>query len=202
LRSVLRHDPDVVLVGEIRDFETAEIAIRAAQTGHLVFSTLHTNDSISAVTRLLEMKIEPYLISSSLVCSLSQRLARRICRHCVEPDPAVTPAVRLEMAQALGLEPAEVRASRGRGCVECNQKGHRGRVAIYEMFLLDETITDLIQPGLKTGQLREAARKLGWRSMRESAWKKVQRGVIPIGEQDRWTRLIDPAVLRGKSPAT
>ena len=103
-------------------------------------------------------------------------------------------------AQALGIEPADVRAARGRGCVECNQKGYRGRVAIYEMFLLDETITDLIQPGLKTGQLREAARKLGWRSMREYAWKKVQRGVIPIGEQDRWTRLIDPAVLRGKNP--
>ena len=89
LRSVLRHDPDVVLVGEIRDFETAEIAVRAAQTGHLVFSTLHTNDSISAVTRLLEMRIEPYLIASSLVCSISQRLARRICRHCAEEDLAI-----------------------------------------------------------------------------------------------------------------
>jgi len=99
LRSVLRHDPDVVLVGEIRDFETAEIAIRAAQTGHLVFSTLHTNDSISSVTRLLEMKIEPYLISSSLVCSISQRLARRICRHCAEPDPVIAPDVREEMAK-------------------------------------------------------------------------------------------------------
>src|SRR6185312_15383887 len=86
LRSVLRHDPDVVLVGEIRDFETAEIAVRAAQTGHLVLSTLHTNDSISAVTRLLEMRIEAYLIASSLVCSISQRLLRRICRHCSEED--------------------------------------------------------------------------------------------------------------------
>ena len=198
LRSVLRHDPDVVLVGEIRDFETAEIAIRAAQTGHLVFSTLHTNDSISSVTRLLEMKIEPYLVASSLVCSISQRLARRICRHCSAPDLAITPDVRQEMAKALGIDPAEVKAARGRGCVECNQKGYRGRVAIYEMFLVDEAIADLIQPGLKTSQLRDAARRLGWRSMRENAWQKVQRGLMPITEQERWTRMIDPAVLRAK----
>src|SRR5205814_3767286 len=103
LRSVLRHDPDVVLVGEIRDFETAEIAVRAAQTGHLVFSTLHTNHSISAVTRLLEMKIEPYLIASSLVCSISQRLLRRICRHCATQDMAIADDIRKEMAAALSL---------------------------------------------------------------------------------------------------
>ena len=196
LRSVLRHDPDVVLVGEIRDFETAEIAIRAAQTGHLVFSTLHTNDSISAVTRLLEMKIEPYLIAASLVCSISQRLARRICRHCAEADPDIPPAARKEMARALGVEPGAVKAWRGRGCVECNQKGHRGRVAIYEMFLLNEAIADLIQPGVKIGQLRDAARQLGWRSMRENAWQKVQDGLIPIAEQERWTRLIDAGILK------
>ena len=199
LRSVLRHDPDVVLVGEIRDFETAEIAVRAAQTGHLVFSTLHTNDSISAVTRLLEMKIEPYLISSSLVCSVSQRLLRRICRHCAEEDKSISEHTREEMAAALSLPPAAVRAWKGRGCVECNQKGHRGRVAIYEFFLLNEAITDLIQPGLRTGELREAARGLGWRSLREMAWIKVQQGLIPISEQERWTRLIDPAILKVKS---
>jgi type IV pilus assembly protein PilB len=196
LRSVLRHDPDVVLVGEIRDFDTAEIAIRAAQTGHLVFSTLHTNDSISSVTRLLEMKIEPYLVAASLVCSISQRLARRICRHCAEADPAIAPGVRKEMAKALGLDPGQVKASRGRGCVECNQKGHRGRLAIYEMFLLNEALADLIQPGVKTSQLRDAARLLGWRSMRENAWQKVQAGLIPIAEQERWTRLIDAGMLK------
>jgi len=198
LRSVLRHDPDVILIGEIRDFETAEIAVRAAQTGHLVFSTLHTNDSISAVTRLLEMKIEPYLVASSLVCSISQRLARRICRHCAEPDPEIPAAVRKEMAKALGITASEVKAWRGRGCVECNQKGHRGRVAIYEFFLLNEAIADLIQPGVKNSQLREAASKLGWRSLRETAWIKVQRGLIPISEQERWTRIVDPSVLRPK----
>ena len=190
LRSVLRHDPDVVLVGEIRDFETAEIAVRAAQTGHLVFSTLHTNDSISAVTRLLEMKIEPYLIASSLVCSLSQRLARRICRHCAEEETTILELVREEMA------PAAVKAWKGRGCVECNQKGYRGRVAIYEFFLLNEAIANLIQTGVKTGELRSAARPLGWRSLREMAWLKVQRGLIPISEQERWTRVIDPSALK------
>ena len=196
LRSVLRHDPDVVLVGEIRDFETAEIAVRAAQTGHLVLSTLHTNDSISAVTRLLEMKIEAYLIGSSLVCSISQRLLRRICRHCAEVDKRIPEQIREEMAAALSLPGEEVRAWKGRGCVECNQKGHRGRIAVYEFFLVSDAVADLIQPGLRTGLLREAARKLGWRSLREMAWLKVQQGLIPISEQERWTRLIDPSVLR------
>jgi len=199
LRSVLRHDPDVVLVGEIRDYETAEIAVRAAQTGHLVFSTLHTNDSVSTVTRLLEMRIEPYLIASSLVCSISQRLARRICRHCAEEDKAISASIREEMAAALGIPPQEVRAWKGCGCVECNQKGHRGRVAIYEFFLLNEAIMDLIRPGLRTGELREAARKLGWRSLREMAWSKVQKGLIPISEQERWTRRIDPTALLAKT---
>src|SRR6185295_7789017 len=198
LRAVLRRDPNIILVGEIRDFETAEIAIRAAQTGHLVFSTLHTNDSISSVTRLIEMGIEPYLISSSLVCSISQRLARRICRHCAEPDKDITEHDRKDMTEALGVAPVEIKAWRGRGCVECDQKGHRGRVAIYEFFLLNEEIADLIQPGLRTAQLRDAARKVGWRSLREMAWQKVQRGLIPISEQERWTRTIDPSAL---SPA-
>ncbi len=196
LRSVLRHDPDVVLIGEIRDFDTAEIAVRAAQTGHLVFSTLHTNDSIGAVTRLLEMKIEPYLVAASLVCSLSQRLARRICRHCLEEDLDILPHTRSEMAAALGLPAENVKAWKGRGCVECNQRGYRGRVAIYEFFLPDDEIANMIQPGLKTAALRTAARKLGWRSLREMAWFKVQRGLIPLSEQERWTRVIDPSVLK------
>ena len=181
----------MVLVGEIRDFETAEIAVRAAQTGHLVLSTLHTNDSLSAVTRLIEMRIEPYLIASSLVCSISQRLARRICRHCAEADLAIAEGVRTEMAAALAIPPEQVQAWKGRGCVECNQKGHRGRVAIYEFFLLNEEISDLIRPGLRTAELRHTARRFGWRLLREAAWAKVQHGLIPIAEQERWTRLID-----------
>jgi type II secretory ATPase GspE/PulE/Tfp pilus assembly ATPase PilB-like protein len=195
LRSVLRHDPDVVLVGEIRDLETAEIAVRAAQTGHLVFSTLHTNDSISAVTRLLEMHIEPYLIASSLVCSISQRLARRICRHCAQEDTEIPVAIREEMSSDLRISPEDVRAWKGLGCVECNQKGHRGRVAVYDFFLLNEAIADLIRPGLRTGELRRAAHKLGWRSLREMGWFKVQSGLIPISEQERWTRTMGPEAL-------
>jgi type II secretory ATPase GspE/PulE/Tfp pilus assembly ATPase PilB-like protein len=199
LRSVLRHDPDVVLVGEIRDFETAEIAVRAAQTGHLVFSTLHTNDSISAVTRLLEMRIEPYLIASSLVCSISQRLARRICKHCAAEDTEMPESIREEMAVALNIPIEEVKAWKGKGCVECHDKGHRGRVAIYEMFLLTQAVADNIKPGLRTSELREAARLAGWRSLREMGWLKVQRGLIPISEQERWTRVIDPSLLTAEA---
>jgi type II secretory ATPase GspE/PulE/Tfp pilus assembly ATPase PilB-like protein len=157
---------------------------------------LHTNDSIGAVTRLLEMKIEPYLVAASLVCSLSQRLARRVCRHCAQEDHDILPHTRNEMAAALDLPPESIKAWKGRGCVECNQKGYRGRVAIYEFFLPDEEIANRIQPGLKTGELRDAARKLGWRSLREMAWSKVQRGLIPLSEQERWTRMIDPALLK------
>ena len=190
LRSVLRHDPDVVLIGEIRDDETAEIAVRAAQTGHLVFSTLHTNDSVSSITRLMDMKVDPFLIGSSLVCSVAQRLARRICRHCMEEDTAIPDGLRKEMAKALGIKPAEVKARKGRGCIECNQKGYRGRVAIYEFFLMNDEIADLIVPAIKTGQLREAVRKFGWRSLRELAWSKVQAELIPIAELQRLTHRI------------
>lgn len=194
LRSVLRHDPDVILVGEIRDLETAEMAVRAAQTGHLVFSTLHANDSISAVTRLLEMRIEPYLVTSSLVCSVAQRLARRICRHCFEPDPGLTDPLRQECAEAAGTDPQSVQAWRGRGCEECNGKGCRGRVAIYEMFLLNEEIGSHITRGMKISTLRDAARQHGWRSLRQNGWLKVCNGIIPLSEQEHWTRLSDPAL--------
>jgi type II secretory ATPase GspE/PulE/Tfp pilus assembly ATPase PilB-like protein len=145
------------------------------------------------------MRIEAYLIASSLVCSISQRLARRICRHCAEEDSHIPDSIREEMSTALEIPIDQVRAWKGRGCVECNQKGHRSRVAIYEFFLVGEAIADLIQPGLKTGELRASARKLGWKSLREMAWLKVQRGLIPISEQERWTRQIDPAVLASKS---
>jgi type II secretory ATPase GspE/PulE/Tfp pilus assembly ATPase PilB-like protein len=137
------------------------------------------------------MKIEPYLIAASLVCSISQRLARRICRHCAELDPDIPHTVRAEIAAALQIQPVEVHAWHGRGCVECNQKGYRGRVAIYEFFLPNEEIAALIRPGVSTGQLREAARRTEWRSLREMAWLKVQRGIISISEQERWTRGIE-----------
>lgn len=192
LRAVLRHDPDVVLIGEIRDNETAEIAVRAAQTGHLVFSTLHTNDSISAVTRLMDMGIDPYLISSSLVCSIAQRLARRVCKHCAVVDETLTERFKKEMSAALGIPIDQVRAFKGEGCVECNYQGCRGRVALYEFFILTDEIADLIEPGVKTNELRKAARSQGWRSLREHGWKKVQDGIIPASEQQRLTHKILP----------
>lgn len=193
LRSVLRHDPDVVLIGEIRDSETAEIAVRAAQTGHLVFSTLHTNDSISAITRLLDMRIDTFLLGSSLVCSIAQRLAQRICRHCQRPDPEVPADLREEMAANLGITPLETRVFCGDGCIECNQKGYRGRVAIYEFFVMTEEVADLLGPNIKTGQLRATARAHGWRTLREHGWTKVQSGLISVPELQRLTRRIKPS---------
>ncbi|MGD0536660.1 MAG: ATPase, T2SS/T4P/T4SS family [Verrucomicrobiota bacterium] len=192
LRSVLRHDPDVVLIGEIRDAVTAEIAVRAAQTGHLVFSTLHTNDSISALTRLLDMQIDAFLLGSSLVCSMAQRLAQRICRHCLEPAAFIPDALREEMAAALRINPVDVQAFQGRGCVECNSKGSRGRVAIYEFFVMSEEIADLLGPNVKTGELRAVARRQGWRSLREEGWSKVQAGLVAIPELQRLTRRLNP----------
>jgi type II secretory ATPase GspE/PulE/Tfp pilus assembly ATPase PilB-like protein len=190
LRSVLRHDPDVILIGEIRDTETAEIAVRAAQTGHLVFSTLHTNDSVSAVPRLLDMKIEPFLISSSLVCSIAQRLARRICRHCMVPDETLSEETRKEMAEVLKINPKEVRAWIGTGCVECNKLGYRGRVALYEFFVVNDRIADLLTADTTASALREAARAHGWRPIREHGWAKVQAGVISVEENQRLTRRV------------
>lgn len=188
LRSILRHDPDMVLIGEIRDAETAEIAVRAAQTGHLVFSTIHTNDSISVVRRLLEMNVDAFLLGSSLVCSIAQRLARRICRQCSTVMEAIPESVQKEMSEALGLVPEALNASFGVGCVECNHKGYRGRVAVYEFFTLNEELIDYIDPSLKTSRLRAIARNYGWQSIRELAWKKVQENLTTIDEVNRLTQ--------------
>lgn len=190
LRSVLRHDPDVILIGEIRDVETAEIAVRAAQTGHLVFATLHTNDSVSAIPRLLDMKIEPFLLASSLVSSIAQRLARRICRHCMKPDPAISDEVRQEMAGALEIPPEEVKAWVGEGCVECNQLGYRGRVALYEFFLITDELVDSLRPGITPSALRKIGRRYGWKPIRQHGWIKVQNGTVSIEENERLTRRV------------
>jgi len=195
LRSILRHDPDVVLIGEIRDPETAQIAVRAAQTGHLVLSTLHTNDSISSVTRLLEMRVEAYLVSSSLVCAIAQRLVRRVCRHCLVPLEPFPDEVREEMSRALALPPEALRAWQGRGCEECHGQGARGRMAIYEFFVITEEIADLIAPSVRATHLREVARQQGWRSLREMGWMKVQAGLVPVSEQQRMTRQVGRRIL-------
>ncbi len=188
LRSVLRHDPDVILIGEIRDKETADVAMRSAQTGHLVFSTLHTNDSLSALTRLIDMGVEPWVIGASLVCSIAQRLARRVCRRCATPDETIPDDVRAEMAAALGIAPGEVRASHGAGCPECRGTGERGRVAIYEIFLITDEVVDSLSSNMKTVALRDLARRQGWKSLREQGWRKVQLGLVSIAENQRLTR--------------
>ena len=187
LRAVLRHDPDVLLIGEIRDMETAEIAIRAAQTGHLVFSTLHTNDSVSSITRLLDMRIERFMVGSSLVCSIAQRLARRICRNCLKVESNTNPTLHQEMALALNIPASDVKTWAGSGCVECMQLGFRGRIALYEVFLMNDEIADSILAGANTGQLRQIAEKYGWRPMRSQGFIKVQQGVISLQELQRLT---------------
>lgn len=187
LRSVLRHDPDVVLVGEIRDQDTAEIAVRAAQTGHLVLSTLHANDSIGVLSRLLGMNMDPHLIGSSLVASVAQRLARRICPNCRVQDEAINDELRMEMAEILAIDPAEVRAWKGEGCDECAQLGYRGRVAIYEFFLMNDELAEAIAQGMTVTRLKEEARRFGWRSLRENAFFKIHEGWICLEELRRVT---------------
>ncbi len=187
LRSILRHDPDIILVGEIRDAETAEIAIRSALTGHLVLSTLHTNDAVGAVNRLVDMEVEPYLVASSLVASMAQRLIRRVCPHCKAEDTLVAPRLFREMAKSLDRPEGELKAWRGKGCVECNQTGYRGRVAILELFLLDETIQDMVSRHAATMELRHAARDRGMRSLRDAGWEKVAAGLTTVEEISRIT---------------
>ena len=187
LRSILRHDPDIILVGEIRDGETAEIAIRSALTGHLVLSTLHTNDSVGAVNRLVDMGIESYLVAASLVACVAQRLVRRICKHCKIEDENVTRRIRAEVGDCLGIAPEEVQAWRGRGCVECNHSGYRGRVGIFEIFLLDEEMQDLVSANTATSELRRRALTRGMRTLRENGWDKVAEGATSVEEVARIT---------------
>ncbi len=187
LRAILRHDPDIILVGEIRDNETAEIAIQSALTGHLVLSTLHTNDSVGAVNRLVNMGIEPYLVAASLVAVLAQRLVRRICKHCKVEDEAVPRRVRAEMADTLGIEPEDIKAMKGAGCLECDQTGYRGRVAIYEFFLLDEELQDMVAAHAGTSELRKAAMERGMKVLRQDGWEKVNNGDTTIDEVQRIT---------------
>ena len=187
LRSILRHDPDIVLVGEIRDSETAEIAIRAAMTGHLVLSTLHTNDSVGAVNRLVDMGIEPFLLASSLCACLAQRLVRRIRKHCKIEEGMLPARITTEIARAIGKAPEEVKTWKGRGCPQCNSSGYRGRVAIYEIFLVAEEIQDLISAKSPTGELRKTAIERGMYTLRDDGWIKVSAGQTTVEEVNRLT---------------
>jgi general secretion pathway protein E len=185
LRSVLRQDPNVILVGEIRDLETAEIAIQASLTGHLVFSTLHTNDASGAITRLVDQGVEPFLISSSLAASLAQRLVRTLCKQCREP---YTPTS--EELREIGLTSAQAEGRtiyRGVGCDQCNQSGYRGRIAIFEMLLIDDAIRQLITRGIDSKTIAAQAIARGMVPLRMDGAAKVLAGQTTISEILRQT---------------
>jgi general secretion pathway protein E len=186
LRSIVRQDPDVILVGEIRDMETAEISIQAALTGHLVFSTLHTNDSSSAVTRLIDMGIEPFLVTSSVNAILAQRLVRRICKTCREPF-----VPDLESLQSIGITEEWMLGDgtiyRNKGCPDCLQTGHRGREGIFELLLMDDEIKSTILRTSDANAIRKVGEKNGMVSLRRDGARKVIEGITTIEEVFRVT---------------
>ncbi len=182
LRAILRQDPDIILVGEIRDGETAEIAFQAALTGHLVLSTLHTNDAASALTRMIDMHLEPFLISSSVIGILAQRLVRRVCERCAEtyvPDEAVL--------RRLGIEPG-TRFTHGRGCPACGERGYRGRLGIYELLLMTPEIQHLVMERHTAEEIKARALSQGMMSMRDDALAKAARGLTTPEEVLRVTQ--------------
>ena len=185
LRSIVRQDPDVILVGEIRDRETAEIAIQSSLTGHLVFSTLHTNDSASAITRLVDIGVEPFLISSSVSAVIAQRLVRVLCDHCKEP-------YKPDMAlQTLGVRPDRLRKYtfyRAKGCDQCFHTGYRGRIGIYEIMMMGYKLKTLIQRTYDSFQIKQEALKLGLVTLRRDGIEKVLRGITTIEEVVRVTQ--------------
>ncbi len=178
LRSILRHDPDVILVGEIRDKETAQIAVQASLTGHLVFSTLHTNDAPGALTRLVDMGVEPYLVASSLEAVLAQRLVRTLCERCKAVDNSPTAA---ELKRQLGI-PADTVIYRSVGCRECRNTGFYGRRAIFEWMDSDHEIRQLVLRNGSSDQIRDAARRTGMKTLAEDGWRLVRLGVTTVEE--------------------
>jgi general secretion pathway protein E len=188
LRHIVRQDPDVIMVGEIRDLETAEISIRAALTGHLVFSTLHTNDAPSAITRLIDMGAEDYLIASSLLGVLAQRLVRVICPHCkteIHPVPEMLAEIGFRSGdQGNGFD----RFYEGRGCEHCSYTGFIGRVGIYELMAINDDIRKLSVGKADSNQIRKKAVENGMRSLRDDGWLKVRQGLTSIAEVLRVTQ--------------
>jgi type IV pilus assembly protein PilB len=181
LRSFLRQDPDIIMVGEIRDFETAEIAIKAALTGHMVLSTLHTNDAPSTVNRLLNMGIEPFLVSSSVNCIVAQRLARRVCAECKETDDEVTPE-QLEEAGMPAEQARTIVTVKGRGCRTCSETGFKGRIALYEVMELREELKEFVLNGASALELKREAIRLGMQTLRTSALVKLAEGTTTFSE--------------------
>ena len=185
LRAFLRQDPDKIMVGEIRDLETAQISIQAALTGHLVFSTLHTNDAPGAVTRLIDMGVEPFLISSTLECILAQRLVRTICKRCRTPyEPSEA------LLTQIGLTPHDIGDKTfyyGRGCAECNDSGYRGRMGIYELLDISDPIRDLVNQRAPSVVLRQKAIELGMQTLRESGLRAIFDGLTTLEEVVKYT---------------
>jgi type IV pilus assembly protein PilB len=185
LRSILRQDPDKILVGEVRDLETAEIAVQASLTGHMVFSTLHTNDAPATVTRLRDMGLPPFLITATLEAVLAQRLVRKICKDCCEqtmPDS--------ETLALLGLAPDDVvdkKFFRGRGCASCNNTGFKGRIGIFEYLVMNDELRELINRGVSTDKIRDLAIRTGMHTLRKSGLEKVFGGITTIEEVIRET---------------
>jgi len=181
LRSFLRQDPDIIMVGEIRDFETAEIAVKAALTGHMVLSTLHTNDAPSTINRLLNMGIEPFLVSSAVNCIVAQRLARRICADCVADDPEILK----EDLVAAGLSDEEATSfqpKKGSGCGNCSDTGFKGRVAIYEVMVMTDELKEFVLNGASSAEIKREAVRGGMQSLRRSSLKKMMEGVTTLSE--------------------
>ena len=195
LRSILRHDPDVIMVGEVRDLETAEIAIRVALTGHLVFSTLHTNDAASGITRLIDIGVEPYLVASSVEAFIAQRLVRVICPDCKYEDKQASAELKRLIARDLGLAIADVNISRGKGCSNCNFTGFFGRTAIYEIITIDDVIKDLIIKKAPSGAIKKVAVSRGMRTLAQDGWYKVIHGLTTPEEVMRVTTAEDNKVL-------
>ncbi len=185
LRSFLRQDPDIIMVGEVRDFETAQIAIQAALTGHLVLSTVHTNDAPGTINRLIDMGIEPFLISSAVILILAQRLARKVCEECREPAK-VHPQLLID----LGVAPDEVKSFpvyKGKGCSICNNTGYKGRIGLYEVMVMKEEIKELILSRASTSEIKKEAMRLGMKTLRQSGIIKIREGMTTIEEVLRTT---------------
>jgi type IV pilus assembly protein PilB len=181
LRSFLRQDPDIIMVGEIRDFETAEIAVKAALTGHMVLSTLHTNDAPSTVNRLLNMGIEPFLVASSVNCILAQRLARKVCEECKQADPEVTQEALME-AGLKADEASAVVPVKGKGCRNCSETGYKGRIAIYEVMEMAEELKEFVLNGASAIELKREAIRLGMTTLRRSAINRLNQGITTLSE--------------------
>ncbi len=193
LRAIFRQDPDIVMVGEIRDLETAEIAIKAALTGHLVFSTLHTNDTASSFIRLIDIGVKPFLVASGVRAILAQRLVRTLCTSCKEPVEEIDEVEKARLSLDVNWD--DVTLFRGAGCENCNGTGYQGRVGVYELLLTSDTIRTMIMESESSAKLRQRARLDGMHTMREDAWQKALNGISTIEEVNRRTRG-DPPLVR------